>query len=801
MKKVFIVGAYGQNNLGDEALLEVFMQQFVGAEITVNSAQPELTAKRYGVKAVGTYWNWPPRFTRLRTMWNADVIVFGGGSLLKEVEGGGVARMMYFARILLMLLFARLAGKQTAMLGNGMGPINYPLYKALTRLATQLTDVICVRDNECRDLLVSIGVNRPIHVTADAVFSWNVTVSNSIINLPFPEGTPFVVVVPRYSLTEAQRKEIALACDHLVENHKVKILMMPFQTDYQQHFDDEEVSWSIQSMMRNTNSVHVWVTDNPAVAMTVIGKAQLVFSVRLHALIFAAIQNVPPVAISYDVKVGSFMAELGQSTYSLSLADLSSGKVLPILDRAFAEQVTIRQQLKESSAKLRKQSLQNFEILRETPQSSGSILTGGAALLISMTVVNAGNYLFNLILGRSLGPKAFADLSLIITLMLMLTFVTSTVGLLTARFAAKYQAQGDNERLSGLRKLVGKWSWIIGFMVMAALILGAPILSQIFQTESALPFIILGIGVPVFFAQSVDRGILQGQTRFGRFALSYQAEMWARLIGAVLLVALGFAVNGAVVALSISFVATWWIARGVSKGLPAKGELSSEERSEILRYIAPVSVALVSQILINNSDILVVKHFFESEVAGHYAALALIGRIVFFATMSVVTMLFPIVAQKHQKGEAHRHLLYLSLGLVAAVSAVIIAVTVIAPNWVVNVLFGSAYLSIAPLLWLYAVATAFYALSNVIINYRLSISEGNGAKIAIGGSFMQVIGLLIFHNTLEQVVIVQVVTMGAMLVALFIWDARLASKTNHKPLQVQPPFLPKDQPVVTEGVR
>lgn len=800
MKKVFIVGAYGQNNLGDEALLEVFMKQFAGDELTVNSAQPELTAKRYGVKSVGTYWNWPPKFTRLRAMWQADIIVFGGGSLLKEIEGNGIARIMYFARILLMLFFARVTGKQTAMLGNGMGPLKYPFYKFLTRLAARLTDVICVRDSESRDLLVSIGIKRPVHVTADAVFSLDTSSMTEPVEMPFADSSPFVVVVPRYSLTEAERKAFAQACDYLVERHKMKILMLPFQTAYHAHFDDEEACNAIQAMMQHSDQAKVWVTESPAAAFQVIGKAQLVLSVRLHALIFASIQSVPPVAISYEVKVGSFMAELGQSFYNLTLSDLESGKVSPVLDRAFADQSIIRPQLKDRSVILREQSLRNFEILRETPQSSGSLLTGGAALFISMTIVNAGNYVFNLLLGRKLGPKAFADLSLIVTLMLMLTFVTSTVSLLAARFSAKYQALGDYDQLVGLRKMVGKWSWIVGFLVMGVLVLGAPIFSQVFQTASALPFMILGVGVPIFFAQAVDRGILQGQTRFGRLALSYQAEMWVRLVGAVVFVGLGFAVNGAVAALSLSFFATWWIARGVSKGLPAKGEVSASERTAVLKYIAPIGVALVSQILINNSDILIVKHYFESEVAGHYAALALIGRIVFFATMSVVTMLFPIVAQKHQKGEAHRHLLYISLALVAAVSLVIIGVTVVAPNWVVNVLFGAAYLGIAPLLWLYAVATAFYALSNVIINYRLSTGDGNGAKLAIGGSALQVVGLLLFHGTLEQVVMVQVLAMGVMLAALAIWDGRLAMKTKPISVPSTTSFPSSDQPVVTEGV-
>ena len=186
--------------------------------------------------------------------------------------------------------------------------------------------------------------------------------------------------------------------------------------------------------------------------------------------------------------------------------------------------------------------------------------------------------------------------------------------------------------------------------------------------------------------------------------------------------------------------------------------------------------ALIGQILINNSDILIVKRFFLAEQAGHYAALALIGRVVFFATWSVVATLFPIVAQRQQRGESHRQLLWLSLGLVLAVSVVIIGASLIIPDFIVSVLFGEAYLSVAPLLWLYAVATLFYALSNVVVNYRLSLGSGGGSLFVVVGGVLQVVSLWVLHGTLFQVVVVQIALMGTLFVALLLWDLILARR-------------------------
>lgn len=398
---------------------------------------------------------------------------------------------------------------------------------------------------------------------------------------------------------------------------------------------------------------------------------------------------------------------------------------------------------------------------------SGGAMTGTAVLFVSMTLVNGGNYLFNLLLGRWLGPEAFADLSLIVTLMLMITFVTVTFQLTAAKFAAMYQAAGDEWKLSALHTWLGRQGWLWGTAVGLILAGGAPLWQRFFHTESPWPFVILGIGLPIYFAQGIGRGLLQGESRFSRLALSYQAEMWVRLAIGLVLVAAGAAVNGAVLAISLSFVATWFVAR---RRPSETAVLPQKVRQEIARYALPVLVVHLGQILINNSDILIVKRYFSAGEAGQYAALALIGRMVFFATWSVVTVIFPLVAQRQQRGEPHRHLLGLGLAAVTGVSALIILATVLFPNLIMRLLFGSAYLAVAPLLWQYALATTLYALANVIVSYRLSLGQGLGSYLTVIAGAAQVIALVTLHASLSQVIWTQIGLMGGLLVMLAIWD-------------------------------
>ncbi len=118
------------------------------------------------------------------------------------------------------------------------------------------------------------------------------------------------------------------------------------------------------------------------------------------------------------------------------------------------------------------------------------------------------------------------------------------------------------------------------------------------------------------------------------------------LLDSTMAVAVGFA---------LAFFTTYWYAKRV----PTKGILSLRiEMKPKKAFIVVIIFYELSQNMINNSDILTFKYFFPNEEAGLYGALAFIRRVVFFATWTIVTLLFPKVIQKEKKGEPHTHLFW-----------------------------------------------------------------------------------------------------------------------------------------------
>lgn len=399
-------------------------------------------------------------------------------------------------------------------------------------------------------------------------------------------------------------------------------------------------------------------------------------------------------------------------------------------------------------------------------KESKGLFKGSLIFFISASVVNLGNYLFNLVIGRWLGPAQFSDLSIIITLLLIVMFFAATMQTITARFTALHKSENDLGKIASLRKTMLKWAWFFGLSLFLIFSLGSLPLQQFFNTKSNLIFIIFGAGLPFYLAQGVNRGILQGQTRFGDLAVTYQAEMWTRLIIGVGFSYLGWGTIGAVAGLSLSFVATWIASLRAGRNLPSAAPLSMKVQKSLVSYTGGVAIAYLSQIIITNSDLIIVKHFYPAETAGEYAALSLIGRVVFFATWAITTALFPIVAQRHKKGQKHGYLLMLSLSMVIIISIVSIIFASLSPELIINTMFGKSFMNIAPLLWRYALVAALYSLANVFISYHLSLGLKKGGILALITGCILVIVLWFKHDSLQQIIGTQIMIMGMLLASM-----------------------------------
>lgn len=403
-------------------------------------------------------------------------------------------------------------------------------------------------------------------------------------------------------------------------------------------------------------------------------------------------------------------------------------------------------------------------IQRRSQGTQGRIVSGSLILLIGSGLVSLLNLFYNVGVARLLGPIAFGEAAAVYTLLMLLSCITLSFQLVCAKFVAKNDTAGSKAAVyMGLRRR----AWVMGIAIAGLLILASGPVAAYLNLRSPTLVVLLAIGTAFYIPLGVRRGGMQGIYAFRRLASNYIIEGVVKLGGAILLIQLNLGVEGAIAAVTASEVAAYAFGHpGRELEAPAEPGLPASFGEGIQAI-----VFFVGQVVINNVDIILVKHFFAAEAAGLYAAAALVGRVVYMSSWSVVSAMFPISAGIRTDEGQEKDVLLTPLMIVLLITGSFTVGLWLFPNLVWRAVFGAGFIHqnlsfYSSLLVLYAAATGVYSLSVVIITYEMSRKIANSAWMQLVFAGAVVAGILLFHSTLRQVVLVQLIALGLLLLTV-----------------------------------
>ena len=390
------------------------------------------------------------------------------------------------------------------------------------------------------------------------------------------------------------------------------------------------------------------------------------------------------------------------------------------------------------------------------------VLSGSVVLLSGSGLATASNLIYNIAVARFLGPNGFGNATAVYTLLTLVSAVTLSFQIISAKIVA--QQRTPEAKSAGYRSFHAG-AWACGVVIASILLLFHNVIANFLNLNDPLLIILLAIGVAFYIPLGSRRGYVQGAFGFRRLAGNLVFEGLMRLCGSVLLILLGFGVRGVIAANSAAVVAAYL---AITPKLTARIP-SPIRRSYALREMLQAVVFFSGQMLINNCDIVLVKHFFLLREAGLYAAVAMVGRVVFSFSQAVVNSMFPLVAATNNEDRKDLTVIASALLMVLSIGSLLAVGLRLAPEWIWRYFFGSKFEIVGPhglsyLLALYAITSVVYSLSAVIITYEMSYKIANTSLVQLLFSGVVIAGICIFHSSLRQVILVQLVLMSLLLV-------------------------------------
>ncbi|MGH2563388.1 MAG: oligosaccharide flippase family protein, partial [Ginsengibacter sp.] len=328
------------------------------------------------------------------------------------------------------------------------------------------------------------------------------------------------------------------------------------------------------------------------------------------------------------------------------------------------------------------------------------LIYGSGIVVIGGLAANFLNFLFNLFMSRSLSVADYGTLASLTSLIGFPALIITAVMPLVVRFAGDYFATNRLDLVRGLYIKMAKFLIIIGFVFFILFLIFVPSISNFFHIENKILLIITDLIIFSGFLAIINIAMLQAKLAFG-----YQ--MLVNLIGAVvklslgvLFVYLGYSVTGSALAILMASVSIYIFSFFPIKFIFNKKISASPhvDTKELFVYGIPSALTLFGLTSLISTDVILVKHFFDPKSAGIYAGLSLMGRVIFYISSPIGSVMFPIIVQKHSKKESYKNTLNISLVMVFLSSLAITIFYFLFPKF--SILFflkRNEYLSIVPL--------------------------------------------------------------------------------------------------------
>jgi glycosyltransferase involved in cell wall biosynthesis/O-antigen/teichoic acid export membrane protein len=422
--------------------------------------------------------------------------------------------------------------------------------------------------------------------------------------------------------------------------------------------------------------------------------------------------------------------------------------------------------------------------------AAGRFWRQSLVLLFALSLLNASNYAFHVVVSRLLGPAAYSSLASLLAVVLVLSVpfgvLQAVVAQRTAALVATARAGEVARFAAGALKGLTPVAWLLG----AGVALAAPAIA-VFLHLGVLSALLLVPYVVVSILASVPQGVLQGQLRFGALGALMIGGVAVRLGLGIGSVAAGAGVVGAVFATAVAPVVP--LVGGLALLRVRRGMRQAARRSlDGLRGdFMPAFLGLTGFWLLAEVDIALARHYLPHDVAGFYSSASLLARALLFLPSAISLVAFPRFVAARESGDGEARWLRLSLLAVAVLCGTALPAVVLLRRFFVETAFGERYRPAEHLLPILAPAMALFALVGLLVYFHIAMRT-RAYLLLFAAAAGETVLIALFHGSAREIAWIVLATAAATAVVEY---AAAASVCRWKPLAeleldaVQPPSV------------
>jgi len=183
-------------------------------------------------------------------------------------------------------------------------------------------------------------------------------------------------------------------------------------------------------------------------------------------------------------------------------------------------------------------------------------------------------------------------------------------------------------------------------------------------------------------------------------------------------------------------------------------------------------------IALNNMDVILVKRFFDSDLAGYYSGTVTLGKIFLFGASMIATVMFPQVSKVYAENGDYfgKFKQFLAIQIVLVFGG--LAIFFVLPRPITLLFFGERFLTSVDYLPKFSIFVGLYVLVNFLVMFFLAIEKGIVALFLVGAVAVQFILISFIHTNLNQIININIIVVSVLHLVLWLYYASLRYHTG-----------------------
>lgn len=367
-KRVLIYGWFGEENLGDELILDSLVSLINSyndnVEINVMASKvPSVKKNHYGLECISTFIEYRPIaaikmfyygvFSVCKNIIRNNIVLIASGGALSDWHRGSTVNLFWLIDIL------KLRKVSVYFLGCGAGPIN--IDKSFQRFSARLKCAakITTRDESSYIQLSHLGIKNIIR-SKDLVYYYSDAIRKRYMKKEVKRSVGLVIAAVCYEskpIYDAYKRQLELLMKELLKK-QYKVYIIPF------HYKEDKVF--IGQLKYDRDQIHVLYKEGDFYeSISYLSECEIIVAVRYHALVLSAIMNKKMIPLVHHPKNGDFVHDFALEKWAEYIGDGKNWDISQIDYKKIVKNISILIEDKEISKQYKKSLEERLKKLDE----------------------------------------------------------------------------------------------------------------------------------------------------------------------------------------------------------------------------------------------------------------------------------------------------------------------------------------------------------------------------------------------------------------------------------------------------